>query len=67
MMNMYQEQIKSKTPTSTKLLSFGTKNSCDISYGLYKVSLKGTSLLFTLKLKINAKKLLLISPIHPSS
>ncbi|MEK7605672.1 MAG: UDP-N-acetylmuramoyl-tripeptide--D-alanyl-D-alanine ligase [Patescibacteria group bacterium] len=43
------EQIKSKTPTSTKLLSFGTKNSCDISYGLYKVSLKGTSFAFYVK------------------
>lgn len=42
-------QIKDKTPTSTKLLSFGSKSSYDISYGLYKVSLKGTSFNFYLK------------------
>lgn len=43
------EQVKERTPSITKLLSFGSKSSYDISYGLYKVSLKGTSFNFYLK------------------
>ncbi|HVZ58458.1 MAG TPA: Mur ligase family protein [Patescibacteria group bacterium] len=47
--------ITKKTPTSTKLLSFGEKSSHDISYGSYKVSLKGTS--FELYVKTHEQRI----------
>ena len=39
---------------SSKLLTFGTKSTCDISYGLYRVSLKGSS--FDFFVKMNNKR-----------
>ncbi len=41
--------ITTKTPQSTKLLSFGDKNIHDVSYGIYSVSLKGTSFVFFIR------------------
>ncbi len=38
-----------KKELSSKLLTFGTKSTCDISYGLYRVSLKGSSFDFFVK------------------
>lgn len=37
------DQLEKKELSSTKLLSFGSKNTNDISYGKHEVSLKGTS------------------------
>lgn len=46
-------QIEGKE-LSAKLLTFGTKSTCDISYGLYRVSLKGSS--FDFFVKIDGKR-----------
>lgn len=39
----YIAQQIAEQKVTCSLLSFGTKSTCDISYGLYKVSLKGSS------------------------
>ncbi len=48
-----RNQIQDNKLTA-KLLTFGTKNTYDISYGLYRVSLKGTS--FDYFVKIDGKR-----------
>lgn len=47
------DQIKDRK-LSAELLTFGTKNTCDISYGLYRVSLRGSS--FDYFIKLNNKR-----------
>jgi UDP-N-acetylmuramyl pentapeptide synthase len=42
---------------SSKLLTFGTKSTCDISYGLYRVSLKGSSFDFFVKMNGNREEI----------
>lgn len=54
----YQEK-KSKT-----FLTFGEKSSNDISYGLYTVSLKGTSFQFYLRQQDETRELVLTFPHH---
>lgn len=56
------EQIKDRAPSSTKLLSFGNKSNYDISYGLYKVNLKGTSFNFYVKSEDKRKEVTIIFP-----
>ncbi|MBP6882039.1 MAG: hypothetical protein KBC15_00620 [Candidatus Levybacteria bacterium] len=58
-----EEIIKQKTPTSTKLLSFGSKSTNDISYGVHTVTLDGTN--FGLYVKTHNAKPTLITLSFP--
>lgn len=48
--NDITQQILDKTPTSTKLLSFGTKSTNDVSFGPHKVNLKGSEFQLYIKM-----------------
>ena len=56
--------VVEKTPTSTKLLSFGTKSTNDISFGLSKVSLDGSEFQLYIKNEEKLEDLTLMFPDH---